>query len=587
MVKNCPEDKILNPETNRCVKKDGKIGKLLVKSRRKSKQYVPCKEHQYRDPITNRCRNKEGGKSRRKSSVDKKSRRKSSVDKKSRRKSKQYVPCKEHQYRDPITNRCRNKEGGKSRRKSSVDKKSRRKSSVRQETPRQLSPRWNYVKKPKANCIKRSNLPLRDLQVKVVQYMDTHDGILVMHGTGAGKTLTAITVSQCYLDKNPKNKVVFVGPASLASNFKKELKNYGLKTDKQYDFYSFDKFYNKEKEGKPVNLKNKLLIVDEAHNLRNPTSLKSMAVVNASYKADKRLLLSATPFVNNLQDFIPLINMIYGKKIVGTTKEYNNGETKEYLTKDITEKNLETFKYLMKDKLDFYMTKNQEEYPERIEHIIKVPMTQEYYDKYKKLVEGQEGLDILFSNPNRFYNGYRRAVNKAGPKYYSMKIKDALPIIKKGKCIIYTNWIEFGVKPIIQALKENKISYQVFSGETNIKDRQTIVNSFNNDEFKVLLLTKAGGEGLDLKGTKSVIIMDPTWNDAGLEQIIGRAIRYKSHHHLPKSQRKVNVYFMILKQPVDTVSGEVKLGDVLLYDIIKLKNEINTSITSILQEMSI
>ena len=54
--------------------------------------------------------------------------------------------------------------------------------------------------------------------------MDNHDGLLVIHGTGSGKTLTAITTSQCYLDRNPTGKVVFVGPVSLISNFQKEMK---------------------------------------------------------------------------------------------------------------------------------------------------------------------------------------------------------------------------------------------------------------------------------------------------------------------------------------------------------------------------
>ena len=34
-MKECPEGKILNPKTNRCVKKDGKIGKSLLKEEKK------------------------------------------------------------------------------------------------------------------------------------------------------------------------------------------------------------------------------------------------------------------------------------------------------------------------------------------------------------------------------------------------------------------------------------------------------------------------------------------------------------------------------------------------------------------------
>ena len=53
--------------------------------------------------------------------------------------------------------------------------------------------------------------------------------LLVVHGTGCGKTLSAVTASQCYLDKNPRKRVVFIGPASLLTNFQKELKAYGGK----------------------------------------------------------------------------------------------------------------------------------------------------------------------------------------------------------------------------------------------------------------------------------------------------------------------------------------------------------------------
>ena len=445
--------------------------------------------------------------------------------------------------------------------------------------------RWKQAKKVIGDCIKRSKLPLRELQVKVVQYMQDHDSLLVMHGTGTGKTLTAITTSQCYLDGNPGHKVVFVGPASLIANFQKELVRYGLDDTTDYLFYSFDKFY---KNIKRINLSNTMLIVDEVHNLRNPHSLKSQAVVNASFKADKRLLLSATPFVNNMMDFIPLINMLYGRNIVGTRTEFTRGEVQEWLGKKATDENLATLRYLMRDKIDVVTLKNDADFPERIEHIRKVPMTNEYYKRYVRILSGEDIYDILFNEPERFYHGYRRAVNKAGPLYYSMKIENTLPILKKGKSIVYTNWIEFGIKPITEALKINKISYRIFTGEVDVKDRQVIIDDFNNDKFQVLVITKAGGEGLDLRGVRSVVVMDPTWNDASLQQIIGRAIRYKSHTHLPLNQQKVDVYFMALTKPVGvSTPGAVASGDILLYGIIEKKKELNSAIIAILEDMSL
>ena len=40
--------------------------------------------------------------------------------------------------------------------------------------------------------------------------------------------------------------------------------------------------------------------------------------------------------------------------------------------------------------------------------------------------------------------------------------------------------------------------------------------------------------------------MDPVWNYAGIQQIIGRGVRCSSHAHLPPEERFVNVYKMVL-----------------------------------------
>ena len=54
-------------------------------------------------------------------------------------------------------------------------------------------------------------------------------------------------------------------------------------------------------------------------------------------------------------------------------------------------------------------------------------------------------------------------------------------------------------------------------------------------------MSKAGVEGLDLKGVKLVQALDPNWNPEVTNQLIGRAARFKSHEHLPERERKVKV----------------------------------------------
>ncbi|KAJ9444270.1 Protein CHROMATIN REMODELING 24 [Diplonema papillatum] len=64
-------------------------------------------------------------------------------------------------------------------------------------------------------------------------------------------------------------------------------------------------------------------------------------------------------------------------------------------------------------------------------------------------------------------------------------------------------------------------------GSTKIRDRQGLVDRFNNDTTidAMLLTTGVGGVGLTLTGASKVVIFDPDWNPAKDSQAIGRAHR--------------------------------------------------------------
>ena len=471
-------------------------------------------------------------------------------------------------------------------------------------------------------CIERSCLSLKDYQKNVVKYMKNHDGLLVVHGTGWGKTLTAVTVSQCFLDENPLRKVIFVGPASLLINFEKELRNYGVTDFSHYELYSYDMFMNRMKRGDAVSCKHNLLIVDEVHNLRN-TVYKSgaqpkqrsrrsrvktpvvpqgkemrryKAVMDCAMQAKKRLLLTATPIVNNIRDFIPLVNFVYGARILGTTKLKKAGLAKIGLGKNWEDKNVDKIADLLDKRVDYLPNKKSDNFPIFTEEFVIVRMTPQYYNVYKRLIIAERMQSMKFTNPEKFYHGHRRAVNVAGDAYFCLKLEKMKDIILNTKTIIYSNWIEFGLKPVERFLKNNNIKFGLFSGQISKANKNRLVNEFNRGDINVLVITKAGGEGIDLKGVRSVIILDPVWHQAGMEQIIGRAVRFKSHTHLPENMRRVNVYKMVLVEPKNIIpeldnwrdamrkSGS---GDVILYEIIDKKKDITEKSNKLLQELSI
>jgi hypothetical protein len=78
----------------------------------------------------------------------------------------------------------------------------------------------------------------------------------------------------------------------------------------------------------------------------------------------------------------------------------------------------------------------------------------------------------------------------------------------------------------------------------NVKDinMATDVTNKNGEQVKVVLISLAGSEGLDLKFIRQVHILDPWYNMNRIEQIIGRAIRTCSHKELPFAKRNVEVY---------------------------------------------
>jgi hypothetical protein len=64
----------------------------------------------------------------------------------------------------------------------------------------------------------------------------------------------------------------------------------------------------------------------------------------------------------------------------------------------------------------------------------------------------------------------------------------------------------------------------------------------NGKNIKVVLLSRAGAEGLDFKNIRQVHILEPWYNMNRIEQIIGRAVRNLSHCKLDFKKRNVEIY---------------------------------------------
>jgi SNF2 family DNA or RNA helicase len=464
-------------------------------------------------------------------------------------------------------------------------------------------------------CIKNSKIKLKNYQLLPVKFFldPKKHGLIVDHSTGTGKTISAVTISQCYLMNYPRGNVVVISPKSLIDNFKKEMKSYGLDiTDKQYKFYTFQSFAKKYEDRDLDEFKSSLVIIDEAHNLSTEVvglkkGIRSSVAINVCKKAKKVLLLTATPVKNRPSEIANLIAMVDGKDPL-TKRMFNN-----IIVNDKTGKivNKNEFDKYFKCKLSIFKCDKAEGYPQ-VEYKDKIlEMDNDYYDDYYKIQQGQievkyKDLFNVEKNILKFHNGIRKAVNNLkkteGPKIKWIVNKIEESVKKHEKILIFTNFIDAGMNLIIKQLDDKKIKYSFMSGDTSQENRSKAVSKFNpspkqikekdykmrKDEVDVLLVSRVGGEGLDLKGVRTLIIMEPSWNETSIEQIIGRGVRYLSHDYLPKDQQNITIYRLYMKKP-DKLKKDDKLpsADILLRDLSLKKQKIIDSFMDKLVELSI
>ena len=395
---------------------------------------------------------------------------------------------------------------------------------------------------------------------------------IVFHGVGTGKTLTAVATISLYLRLFKNNKVFIITPPAVMFNFIDSLIGFGLNPlDKRIEYYSYQKFADAKKD-----LSNALLVVDEAHNLR--TEIKGVKDLDDTNKpisgirpfkfllktndAHKVVLLTATPFVNVPYDIENLLAIGDGRFPYSQSTFSGIVSNRDNI--------YDYFKY----RISYYTNESSIDlFPENRQKYI-------YFIVDPKSEEGQAiKADAGGRGENPVYVRTRVAsIEDRKMEFIMDKIKEN----PTKKYVIYTSFLEKGVQKLGEILKENNIDYGIVSGSVSTIEKKNAIESyrnFDNPKFegiklRVLIITRAGAEGVDLNNTRAIFVMDGVWNEATYEQIVARAIRYKSHHDLPKKERFVEVYKLFAVYPSEDKILD-KLNEGGLFDFQRFLDEFN------------
>lgn len=408
-------------------------------------------------------------------------------------------------------------------------------------------------------------------------------GYLLYFKVGSGKTLSAIAVAENLMARGDIERVVAVMPSGLVANFKKEMRAARVDAARYWvdSFNSlpqlatgagtrdgsasaraakFAAFFRRNRT---------LLVVDEVQNLRNTGKKWHAAAIELAGECNKRLALSGTPIMNYPVDLVAALNVIEAEyepdaEINLFDNAPNDGNNANPRRRVLSNEKLAEF---ANDRLRcrtlFYEPDAQTvraNYPSWTAHAVSVEMTpQQTRAHFKASRDVSNDVNVVHhfgklknggiaSGLVRFLHALRRICNVAftrdgtahSSKIHALVINVVRATTAGRKCLVYSFFRREGIDLVARILQGYGIAFAKFTGSESRQDKAEAVRAFNAGAVSVLLISRAGAEGLDLKNTGEVHIMEPGWNEEIINQVQGRAIRYGSHDG--RVPRHVDVY---------------------------------------------
>jgi hypothetical protein len=199
-----------------------------------------------------------------------------------------------------------------------------------------------------------------------------------------------------------------------------------------------------------------------------------------------------------------------------------------------------------------------------LENILLQPDEQVTDENGKEMTMRQPGCHLIYSNFRKLegIGLFRLALLYHG--YKELKIEN-------NRIKIYSM---FKPRVYMDDKKEHRY-FALFTGTETVEEKEILLNIYNNrfknlpkvtqddlnehfghldltkngniygEIIKILMITASGAEGIDLKNTRFVHIMEPYWHHVRINQVIGRARRICSHMDLPTELKDVTVYMYI------------------------------------------
>ena len=379
---------------------------------------------------------------------------------------------------------------------------------------------------------------LRQYQEWGVKYILHQERVLLGDEMGLGKTIQAIA-TMVSLKNTGATHFMVVCPASVLTNWCREIsrhsklkatmihgrmRNVALKSWLNTGGVAVTTYETTQHINLEMSYKFSLLVVDEAHYIKNPDAIRSVNTEKISKNADRILFMTGTAIENNVDEMINLIRIL-----------------KPSIANEIKNIAFMSSAPQFREKIApvYYRRKRNDvltELPDLIE-------TREWCTMNKTEEFVYENA-ILYGT----YPEARRLSWNVDDLRYSSKAQRLKELIMEAesegrKVIVFSFFLET-IRKISEFLGE--CCSIPITGSISSTKRQEIIDEFDNAPAGKVLLAQilAGGTGLNIQSASVVIICEPQFKPSIENQAISRAYRMGQ-------SRNVLVYRLLCENTID------------------------------------
>ncbi len=402
------------------------------------------------------------------------------------------------------------------------------------------------------------NVELRRYQEWGVKYALHQQNMLLGDEMGLGKTVQAIAAMVSLRNAGATHFIV-VCPASVLANWIREvtkmstlpvIKVHGSDKEKCLEQWKAEggvAITTYETTGHfdlADDFKFSMLVVDEAHYIKNPSAQRTQNVASISKHAERKLFMTGTALENRLEEMINLVTLLQ-PDVAGKIKSLVVAKSAGAMVNSIgsSNKDLGLIKYtpeFQQALAPVYFRREREEVLGELPELIDTKEWCTLLPEEKKIYE-QAVMNNKFTESRRV-SWTAEDLTKSSK---AIRLKELVEeAADDGRKVIVFSFFLDTIQKVQSILGERCIG--PINGSVPPAKRQEMVDEFNNAPDGAVLISQiqAGGTGLNIQSASVVILCEPQLKPSIENQAISRAYRMGQ-------TRNVLVYRLLCENTVD------------------------------------